>query len=62
MAVAEAEGWRAVQCDRGGVFDLVEARIESRFLVEVMPPQGFERYLAFYNPDVAGRMFGVAAA
>lgn len=54
-------GWRAVPCDRGGVFDLVEVWIEGRFLVEVIPPQGFERYLAFYNPTVAAQMFGQAA-
>lgn len=50
-------GWRAVTCDRGGVFDLVEVWIENRFLVEVLPPRGLERYLAFYNPETAGRMF-----
>jgi hypothetical protein len=62
VAVGRAEGWRAVPCDRGGVFDLVELWIENRFLVEVLPPAGTQRYLAFYQPDVAGRMFGAAPA
>ena len=56
LATAAAAGWRAVPCDRGGV----EVWIENRFLVEVIPPRGLERYLAFYNPAVAGEMFGAA--
>jgi len=62
IAIGRNEGWRTVSCDRGGVFDLVELWVDNRFLVEVLPPRGTERYLAFYNPDVAGRMFGHAAA
>jgi hypothetical protein len=57
IAIGVAEGWRAVHCDRGGVFDLVELWIDNRHLVEVMPPEGTARYLAFYTPEVAGRMF-----
>ena len=53
-------GWRAVPCDRGGVFNLVELWVENRYLIEVLPPTGVERYLAFYNPEVAGQMFGAA--
>jgi hypothetical protein len=60
VAIGKAEGWRAVPCDRGGVFDVVELWIEGRFLVEVMPRAGLHRYLAFYNPEVAGAMFGSA--
>lgn len=57
VALGRAEGWRAVHCDRGGVFDLVELWVDNRVLVEVLPPEGTARYLAFYNPSVAGRMF-----
>lgn len=57
VALGQAHGWRAVHCDRGGVFDLVELWIDNRFLVEVLPPQGSERYHAFYIPEVAGKMF-----
>lgn len=53
-------GWRAVYCDRGGVFDLVELWVDNRFLVEVLPPEGTARYHTFYTPEVAGRMFGAA--
>lgn len=58
IALGEAQGWRAVHCDRGGVFDLVELWIDNRNLVEVLPPEGTRRYLAFYTPRVAGQMFG----
>ncbi|MDG2520658.1 hypothetical protein P7B02_03810 [Caulobacter segnis] len=57
IALGEARGWRAVHCERGGVFDLVELWIENRALVEVLPPKGAERYHAFYTPEVAGKMF-----
>ena len=57
LAVGREVGWRAVACDRGGVFDLVELWVENRFLIEVLPPGGFARYRAFYVPDVASRMF-----
>ncbi len=57
MELGRAAGWRAVHCDRGGVFDLVELWVDNRVLVEVLPPEGTARYLAFYNPQVAGAMF-----
>jgi hypothetical protein len=57
LAIGKANRWRAVHCDRGGVFDLVELWIDNRTLVEVLPPEGTARYHAFYTPQVAGRMF-----
>lgn len=58
IELGREHGWRAVSCDRGGVFDLVELWIDNRFLVEVLPPEGTARYRAFYKPEVAGQMFG----
>lgn len=58
IELGRSHGWRAVHCDRGGVFDLVELWIDNLFLVEVLPPEGTARYHAFYTPEVAGRMFG----
>ncbi|MBP7705252.1 MAG: hypothetical protein KA105_08200 [Caulobacter sp.] len=57
VALGRENGWRAVPCDRGGVFDLVELWIDNRALVEVLPPSGTARYLAFYQPEVAAKMF-----
>lgn len=62
IAIGRAEGWRAVHCDRGGVFDLVELWVDNRTLVEVLPPEGTRRYLAFYTPEVAAGMFMGAPA
>lgn len=62
VAIGQAQGWRTVVCERGGVFDLVEIWIDNRFMLEVLPPVGTERYLAFYTPEVAGQMFGMAPA
>jgi len=31
--------------------------VENRFMLEVLPPRGLQRYLDFYTPEVAGRMF-----
>lgn len=61
IALARARNWRAVECDRGGVFGVVEVWVDNRHLVEVMPPAQVSRYLAFYNPAVAGQMFGAGA-
>ncbi len=61
-ALADEMGWRAVPCERGGVFDLVELWVDNRFLVELLPPGGTRRYLGFYTPDVASRMFGEVVA
>lgn len=60
VALGHAQGWRAVACDRGGVFDLVELWVDNRCLIEVLPPAGTRRYLDFYTPEVAGRMFASA--
>lgn len=57
VELGREQGWRAVVCDRGGVFDLVELWVDNRSLVEVLPPTGTRRYLDFYTPEVAGRMF-----
>lgn len=57
LELGRERNWRAVHCDRGGVFDLVELWIDNRVLIEVIPPEGARRYLAFYNPEVAGQMF-----
>ena len=62
LAIGRAEGWRSVHCERGGVFDLVEVWVENHFMLEVLPPQGLQRYLQFYTPDVAGRMFATPPA
>lgn len=57
LAVGRDAGWRAVACERGGVFEVIEIWVENRVLLEVLTPAELDRYRAFYVPDVAARMF-----
>ncbi|WAR46764.1 hypothetical protein [Methylomonas rapida] len=45
-AIAAREGWRAVTCDRGGLFRVVEFWIENRILFELLTPDMARHYLA----------------
>ena len=47
VARAEAKGWDAFVCDRGGHFHVVEVWIENTWLVEVLPPAFAAEYLGF---------------
>ena len=60
VATAKAAGWRALPCDRAGVFKVVEVWIDNNVLVEVLVPKEVERYRAFMNRDGCSRMFGPA--
>lgn len=62
LALAKAAGWRAVQCNRGGVFGLVEVWLEGQFLVEVLGPDDALRYRRFMNPAACAAMFGPPVA
>jgi len=46
-AIAGREGWPCFVCDRGGDFGVIELWVESRFLVEVLPPDFAAQYLNF---------------
>ena len=58
MSLAQQAGFRAVQCDRAGVFRLVELWLDNALLVEVLNPAEAERYRQFMNPAAASAMFG----
>lgn len=62
MERARAQGFRAVRCDRAGVFALVEVWIDNVFLIEVLSGRETQRYIDFMNPTVASRMFGPGLA
>ena len=61
LALCTRTGWRALECDRAGVFKVIELWIDNRFLIEVLTETEAERYRAFLRPDVCVRMFGKAA-
>ena len=62
LEVARRAGWRAIACDRGGVFRVVEVWIENVFLIEVLTPAELDRYRAFMSPAGCSAMFGAALA
>jgi hypothetical protein len=49
-AIATREGWRAVTCDRGPAFRLIEFWVENRLLVEIFTPEMTESYVEFMKP------------
>jgi hypothetical protein len=51
LAIGEREGWRAVPCSRGGVFDVVELWLENGLMFEVLTPEMQHDYRAGVNLD-----------
>ncbi|PSB52510.1 hypothetical protein [Chamaesiphon polymorphus] len=52
QAIAEREGWRTAYCRRGeDYFDVIEFWVENRLLIELLPPEIVDRYLAFMSPE-----------
>jgi hypothetical protein len=60
--LAKAAGWRAIACERAGVFGVVEVWVDNTFLVEVLVPAEVDRYRKFMNPEGCGEMFGPSIA
>jgi hypothetical protein len=52
VAIGAREGWRAVPCSRGGVFDVVELWIENGLMFEVLTPEMQDDYRAGVNMDM----------
>lgn len=51
LAIGAREGWRAVRCNRGGVFDVIELWIENVLMVEVLTAEMQADYLAGVTID-----------
>jgi hypothetical protein len=50
-AIAQREGWRVVQCQRGDdYFDVIELWIENQLLIELLSPEIVSKYLTFMEP------------
>ena len=62
LELAKANGWRAIACERAGVFGVVEVWVDNTFLVEVLAPAQAARYQKFMNTEGAGAMFGPGIA
>jgi hypothetical protein len=52
QSIASREGWRMVHCHRGdNYFDVLEFWVENQLLIELLPPELVDRYLAFMSPE-----------
>lgn len=60
LALAHGVGLRALACERGGVFAVIEVWLDNTHLLEVLTSAETERYRAFMNPAAAAAMFGGA--
>ncbi len=49
--IANREGWRAVTCDRGGLFRVIEFWVENRMLIEFLTPEMARDYLRAVTPQ-----------
>lgn len=49
MAIGAQEGWRAVRCARGGIFEVIELWIENAQMIEVLTPDMQRAYKAGVN-------------
>jgi hypothetical protein len=59
VAMAQAAGWHARVCNRGGLFDLVEVWVENAYLVEVLDPTQMADYQKAMTVENWQRTFGV---
>ncbi|HYE34191.1 hypothetical protein [Methylocaldum sp.] len=48
--IAARESWRAVTCNRGDLFDVVELWVENRVLIELLTPEMARAYLDTISP------------
>ncbi|MBL8384456.1 MAG: hypothetical protein JNM90_15355 [Burkholderiales bacterium] len=62
LALARAAGLRALGCERGGVFRVIEVWLDNTILIEVLTRPEAARYQAFMNPRGCAAMFGPALA
>jgi hypothetical protein len=61
VALAEAAGWLARICDRGGFFHVVEVWVEGAYLIEVLDPGLAEDYRRSMTVENWLHHFGGAA-
>lgn len=62
IQLAKSAGLRALYCDRGGIFGLVEVWLDNAILVEVLSRKEAQRYQTFMNPTGVAALFGPGLA
>jgi hypothetical protein len=60
--IADREGWRALRCNRGGFFELIEFWVENEVLLELLPPNLMEQYLVTMQPENITAILDAATA
>jgi catechol 2,3-dioxygenase-like lactoylglutathione lyase family enzyme len=60
-AVARRAGWQCFDCDRGP-FHVIEVWVENDTMVEILPPDYAQEYLAFTRPDRVTEAMKAASA
>jgi hypothetical protein len=61
VSVAEAAGWRAEPCNRGGMFDVIEVWVENTVMLEVVTEDMIAAYKRAYTPANWRATFGLPA-
>lgn len=59
--IAQREGWRAVRCDREGLFEVIEFWVENKLMVELLTPEMARKYLNSMQPQNLAAFFQAAA-
>jgi hypothetical protein len=59
--IADREGWRAVRCNRGGFFELIELWVENEVMLELVPPNMMQQYLLAVQPENLKELLDAAA-
>jgi hypothetical protein len=61
-AIAAREEWQCFRCNRGP-FHVIEVWVENQSMVEILPPEFAQEYLAFTRPDkIAAAMAAASPA
>lgn len=62
FGLATREGWRAVRCSRGGLFDVIEFWLENRLMIEVLTSSMQQDYAATSSIEAWRSAIGQDAA
>ena len=60
--IADREGWRAVRCQRGSFFELIEFWVENEVMLELLPPNLIEQYRVTMQPENLKAILDAATA
>lgn len=59
-AIGQREGWRAVRCNREGIFEVMEFWIENAVMLELLTPEMTRQYTDATEPQKLAEFFASA--